>query len=202
MPAEFDTVQMKNLLIKWRAGDPVARNELLRASLNRLEKLARRMLRDFPIVRNNEQTGDILSRSVLRLMRSLGEVEFQSTADFFGLATTHIRRELLDLARFYRGTRVGGKVGIGSLNAADEDGPSIDPAAPPTDELDRWTALHAAVEKLPAEERETFSLRFYHGWTHAQIAELFGVGERTIRRRWVDACRLLGQELIDELPVP
>ena len=27
-------------------------------------------------------------------------------------------------------------------------------------------------------------LTFYHGWTQAEIAELFQVDERTIRRRW------------------
>jgi DNA-directed RNA polymerase specialized sigma24 family protein len=29
---------------------------------------------------------------------------------------------------------------------------------------------------------------FYHGWTQVKIAELFGVDERTIRRRWATAC--------------
>lgn len=54
-------------------------------------------------------------------------------------------------------------------------------SAGPRDEAagpDRWTALHTAVDRLPAEQRETFGLWFYHKWSEAEIAELFGVDER------------------------
>jgi RNA polymerase sigma factor (sigma-70 family) len=37
------------------------------------------------------------------------------------------------------------------------------------------------------QEREVVGLIFYHGWTQAQTAELFGVDERTVRRRWRSA---------------
>ena len=77
------------------------------------------------------------------------------------------------------------------------DGEARDPD--PSD-LDRWCALHEAIEKLPVEEREAFGLAFYHGWTQPQIAELFGVDERTIRRRWRAACRALHNALGGDLP--
>ena len=53
---------------------------------------------------------------------------------------------------------------------------------------------------MPAEEREAFSLTFYHGWTQAQIADLFGVDERTARRRMRRAVDLLSAALGDRLP--
>ena len=38
------------------------------------------------------------------------------------------------------------------------------------------------------------------GWTQVQIAELFQVDERTIRRRWQSACLRLHQLVKGELP--
>jgi DNA-directed RNA polymerase specialized sigma24 family protein len=43
-------------------------------------------------------------------------------------------------------------------------------------------------------------LAFYHGWTQAQMAELFGVDERTIRRRWQSGCLLLNHLVGERLP--
>jgi RNA polymerase sigma-70 factor (ECF subfamily) len=54
---------------------------------------------------------------------------------------------------------------------------------------DRWVRFHEAVDQLPIEEREVVGLAFYHGWKQYQIAELFQVDERTIRRRWASACK-------------
>jgi DNA-directed RNA polymerase specialized sigma24 family protein len=39
------------------------------------------------------------------------------------------------------------------------------------------------VERLLVEEREVVGLRFYHGWSEADIAALFSITERTVRRR-------------------
>jgi DNA-directed RNA polymerase specialized sigma24 family protein len=45
-------------------------------------------------------------------------------------------------------------------------------------------------------------LVFYHGWTQAQIAELFQVDERTVRRRWQAACLRLNRLVGEKLPQP
>jgi RNA polymerase sigma-70 factor (ECF subfamily) len=71
--------------------------------------------------------------------------------------------------------------------------------ADPAD-LDRWHALHEAVEKLPAELREVFGLTFYHGWTQAEIAELLGVSDWQVRRLWRRACLRLHEMLGGDLP--
>ena len=51
------------------------------------------------------------------------------------------------------------------------------------------------MEKLPAEQREVVGLIFYHGWKQAQVAELFRVSERTVRRGWESSLRQLNQGL-------
>ena len=43
-------------------------------------------------------------------------------------------------------------------------------------------------------------LVFYHGWTQKQAAELLGVSERTVARRWLSACMQLERILRGELP--
>jgi RNA polymerase sigma factor (sigma-70 family) len=55
------------------------------------------------------------------------------------------------------------------------------------EDLERWAAFHEGVAGLPAEEREVVGLVFYHDWKQAEVAELFQVNERTVRRRWESA---------------
>jgi RNA polymerase sigma factor (sigma-70 family) len=67
-------------------------------------------------------------------------------------------------------------------------------------EFEKWCAFHQQVEQLPAEEREVVGLLFYHGWKQAQVAEFFGVSERTVRRWWESALRQLNQGLQEPRP--
>ena len=183
------TTQLHRWLDRVRAGDTAARDELLRGVGDRLERLARKMLRRFPAVRRWTETGDVLQNATLRLLRALKTVQPPSVRAFFGLAAEQMRRELLDLARHYYG-----KHGIGanheSVSPRSEAGSSvIDPPAPSDDpaELEDWCAFHEEVERLPVEEREVVGLVFYHGWTQAQVAELLQISERTVRRHWKSA---------------
>jgi RNA polymerase sigma-70 factor (ECF subfamily) len=189
---------------RMRAGDAAAPEELVRACCGRLERLARKMLRGFPAVARWEETGDVLQNALVRLLRSLHEVRPPSVRDFFGLAATHMRRELLDLARHYQGPQGLGanQASRADVSPSDETRSQLDPAdaAEPVEELERWRAFHEQVEALPAEEREVVSLVFYHGWKQAEIAELFQVTERTVRRYWQSACLKLTRALGRALP--
>src|SRR5690348_15919315 len=97
------TVQLQDWLKRIRAGDLSAREELLRSVAGRLEALAGQMLQRFPTVRRWADAADVLQNALLRLLRSLETVDVRSTRDFYGLAATQIRRELLDLTRHFRG---------------------------------------------------------------------------------------------------
>jgi RNA polymerase sigma-70 factor (ECF subfamily) len=199
----FATTRLHDWLARARAGDAAAPDEMLRACWGRLERLARAMLGRFPAVRRWADTGDVLQNALLRLLQSLKKVDVPSTRDYFGLAAEQMRRELLELAQHFHGPH-----GYGARHAAplgpDPDGRAApepgDPAGLPG-ELDRWCASHEAVGRLPAAEREVVGLTFYHGWTQAEIAELFGVDEQTIRRRWRAACLRLNDELGDLPPL-
>jgi RNA polymerase sigma-70 factor (ECF subfamily) len=188
----LDTARMHDYLGRMQAGDQEAAGALIRAVGGRLERLARRMLRGFPNVRRWADSDDVLQGALVRLLRTLRAVKPAGTRDFVNLAAVHVRRELLDLARRFR-HRVGAPGDEGT-----EEVP--DPAAAGAADLDLWAAFHEQVERLPAEEREVVGLRFYHGWPPAQVAELFGVDERTVRRRWRSACLKLSEALGGRLP--
>jgi len=180
------TRELHHWLERMRAGDLAARDELLRRVCAQLERLARKMLRKFPNVQRWAETGDVLQSALVRLLRSLQQVEAPaSMAQFYALAAQQMRRELLDLARHYCRPNRPGMHQVSQLQEG-EGAPALevpdrgdDPA-----ELDRWCHFHEEVEKLPAEEREVVSLIFYHGWQQADVAELLQTTERTVRRRW------------------
>jgi RNA polymerase sigma factor (sigma-70 family) len=183
----FDTVAFQGYLDRWQAGDRTAADELLRAVGTRLRKLADRMTRAFPNLRGKAETDDVLQNSLMRLLRTLQKMRPASTRDFFNLAAVHIRRELLDIARHWRG-----KSWVSLANGTDDSAIPHSPDPPaPAEDSDLWVRFHTAVDELPVEQREVVGLAFYHGWTQGQIAEMFQVDERTIRRRWATACQRL-----------
>ncbi len=178
--------RLSDCLVRLRAGDAAARDELLRRSCDRLQALTRRMLRGFPGVRRWEQTDDVLQNVLLRLHRALAEVRPESPRAFLGLAPVHIRRELLDLARHHYGPLgAGARHDSVPANAA-EPGPARDPADSTNDprRLAAWGAFHEAVAALPDEERELCDLLWYQGLTQPEAAALLDVPERTLKRRW------------------
>jgi RNA polymerase sigma factor (sigma-70 family) len=191
------TTVLVELLERMRRGDRDARDELIRAFQTRLGLLARKMLAKYPGVARWVDFEDLLQNSLLRLLRALESVQPDSTRAFFGLAAEQMRRELIDLGRGLYGPQ-----GLGanhdSVGAAPgESGPEFDPPDRDSDDgdFDRWCRFHVEVEKLPMNEREIVGLIYYHGWTQAQVAELFQVHVRTVRRWWEKALVTLHREL-------
>jgi RNA polymerase sigma-70 factor (ECF subfamily) len=197
----LQTTQLQGWLQRIRAGDLSARDDLLRHVSEQLERLTRKMLQGYPGVKRWAQTDDVLQNALLRLVRSLPEVNPDSTRSFFGLAAQQIRRELIDLARHF-----GGPQGLGpkhASNAAVEEGPPLYDRADDSHEpgrLAQWCEFHQHVDDLPEEEREVVGLLFYQGMSQAEAAELLGVTVRTVQRRWQAALLRLHDLLEGELP--
>ena len=183
------TTQMVQWLDRMRAGDASARDELIRGFQGRLELLARKMVGRDRRVGRWVDAEDVLQNALLRLLRALETVQPDSTRAFFGLAAEQMRRELLDLARHYYGPEGEGANHDSVGPRPDDSRPGLDPPAPDANanDLERWTRFHEEVERLPVREREVVGLVFYHGWTQAQVAELFQVDVRTVRRWWESA---------------
>lgn len=191
MNNSLHTTQMQLWVHRLQHGDRCAGEDLFRSIASQLERLGRKMLKNFPVVQRWAEVDDVLQNARIRLLRSLGEVEPRSMREFFGLASVLIRRELIDMARSLKG-----KEGIAehyvSADFTDSSGNSVknfDPAesTEPVNELEMWSSFHEEVGKLPLEEREVVGLIYYHNWTRQEVADLFGVNERTVRRWWNSA---------------
>ena len=189
-----DTLWLHDRIDRFRAGDRAAADDLLLAVGGRFERLARRMLRDYPGVRMGADTGDVVQGAQLRFLRALDAITPASARDFAGLVAVQIRRELIDLARHFAGRGAGARAADpGTADFGTAGGESVA-------DLDLWARFHAAAADLPDDEREVFGLLFYHGQTREQAALLLGVAERTVYRRWASACHLLTDRLGGQLP--
>jgi RNA polymerase sigma-70 factor (ECF subfamily) len=198
------TVQIQAWIDRLQAGDESARKELLNCACERLTRLTRKMLKDYPRLKRWEQTGDVLQNATLRLYRALEDVRPASVSEFFRLAALNIRRELLDLAKHYYGPRgLGAKHASVARRAESDSGtPAIEPADPGGEpgHLVPWTEFHSQVEQLPEDERQIFDLLWYQELSQAEAAALLKVSERTIKRRWQAARFKLQRALQGNLP--
>ena len=181
-------------LAKLAAGDDSARVKILEVCQGRLQELAHRLLGGkFSKVRRWDDTNDVAQNAALRLYRALAETVPDSPRGLMGLVATQIHRELIDLARKHSGP-MSYAANHGTNVMAGLDGPVhvVDEAAEDrdTDEAipaERWEAFHNAVEKLPAEHREVFSLIWYLGVDQEVAAKALGCSLRTVSRRWQEA---------------
>lgn len=107
-------------------------------------------------------------------------VSFQSRLHFFNAAALAMRRILVDHAKAHGADKRGGagweKI---SLSEIDTNGPVVDVIAL-NDALER-------LQELSPRQAQVVQLRFFAGLKDAEIAELLGVTERTIRRDWIAA---------------
>jgi RNA polymerase sigma factor (sigma-70 family) len=200
------TTVIQGWIDRLRGGDDSARAALLGCASDRLTRLARKMLRDYPGVARWEQTEDVLQNALIRLDRALKVVAPPTARDFFRLAAAQVRRELIDLARHYQGPQ-----GLGAHHSTQpgSDSPTREPALVPSapdttfepSRLAAWTDFHRAVDNLVAGDRELFDLLWYQGLTQAEAAAVIGVTERTVNSRWLAARVRLNDSLGGQLPI-
>jgi RNA polymerase sigma-70 factor (ECF subfamily) len=192
--------ELNQWLGRLRDGDPAAKDRLIDCAFERLDYLARRMLRDFPRVARWEQASDVRQSALIRLSRALEQCPPATARDFLRLAACQIRRELIDLARHYQGPMGMDRHRAGGVEAPAAADSSLPPAEPSDDtqepaRLAAWTELHEKIGTLPDDEREAFELLWYQGMTRAEVAAVLEVNERTVQRRWQAARLRLYREL-------
>jgi len=191
---EANTAQLQALLEHGAGGALSAYEILLGQAADRLLRLTRKMLRAYPRLQRWEQTDDVFQSAAMRLHRSLAAVKPPTVAAFWGLATTQIRRTLIDLARHH----------FGPEGAAAHHHSDPDLNGSPTehlrsgrvanarsscqpDTLYEWTEFHEQVERLPPDERDIFHLIWYAGLPQKDISELMHISVPTVQRRWYAA---------------
>ncbi|MCI0456951.1 MAG: sigma-70 family RNA polymerase sigma factor [Gemmataceae bacterium] len=205
--ADASPSELESWIDRMNAGDLLARDQLIQHTYERLQQLTHRMLHDYSRVKRQEEGDDVLHGALLRLLRALESVPPGSVPGFFHLATTQIRRELLDLARHYAGSSRLSAGRIPNETAESADNPAW-PATYLSDStgepmwLAQWTEFHDQVEALPVHEREVVGLLWYHGMTQAEAAAVLNVSMPTVKRWWSSARQRLRAALHGELPAP
>ena len=169
------------------SGDEHAAEKLLPLVYDALRRLAAaRMASEAP--GHTLQPTALVHEAWLQLVGP-NPVHWNSRGHFFGAAAEAMRRILLQRARKKGRLRRGG-----DLQRVDLDEVTL--ATHDQDEV--ILAVDEALEKLAAQspqKAEIVKLRYFGGLGHAEIAEVLGVSEPTVRRHWAYARSWLYAEL-------
>ena len=107
-------------------------------------------------------------------------ISFPDRARFMGYAARVMRGLIIDHARSRRAQKRGGQFEITSVGAEVED---------PVDDR-KLSRISEALDELAKAEpslAEIVDLRFFCGFTFAEIAAMKGISERTTQRHWEKA---------------
>ena len=181
------------MLEQIRDGDTAAVDRLLPLVYDELRRLAQAKLAGERSDHTLQATA-LVHEAYLRLVGQQ-DVAWQNRAHFMAMAATAIRRVLVDHARRKGAAKRGG----GDLRVT----MSLAEAAGAPGEDMSLIDLDAALTELAAEKpdhAQVVELRFFGGLTAAECAEVLGVTERTVERRWRFARAWLYRRLEGEAP--
>jgi RNA polymerase sigma-70 factor (ECF subfamily) len=139
----------------------------------------------------NLQTDELLSAVVERLLKALRESRPDNVRGFFALATKHMCWELNDVARRLNERPATDHFAAELLPNPQSSGSAVNP---------NTRRMLNAIDGLPEEEREVFSLVRIQGMTQAEVASLLDVSTKTVQRRLSRGMILLTQTLSDLRP--
>jgi RNA polymerase sigma factor (TIGR02999 family) len=164
------------LLQAAQAGEPGAAEQLLAAVYEELHRLARARMAHLPPGQTLQPTA--LVHEVYLRLADRNDLTWESRRDFFITASRGMRDILVEQARRKAGpVRGGGR----RREELDEACAVLEP--PAADVL----AVHEALEELEKQDPEKAQiilLRYFSGLTTAETAEVLGLAERTLDRKW------------------
>lgn len=166
-------------LAGWRQGDQGAVDDLFRLVYDELRVLARRHLRR----RAGETLGPTaLVHEVYLRFAQRSSPDLLDRNHFVALAARAMRMVIVDHWRRKQARKRDPQAPV-SANLDDVAAPD---ALPPIDILALDEALRRLSE-LDARQAQVVELRFFGGLTLEEIAAMFGVSERTVKREWQKA---------------
>jgi RNA polymerase sigma factor (TIGR02999 family) len=175
------------MLIRWSAGERAALDELTPLVYQELRRLAGNYLRRRKSTDSLQPTL-LVHEAWLRLV-DYRAADWQSRAQFFGLAATIMRNLLVDYARRAQASKHGGDGLTVSLSQAERFGQE-----PDFDLLGLDQALQR-LEALKPQHSRIIELRFFGGLTIEETATVIGVSHATVERDWRFARAWLREEL-------
>ena len=192
MPVQPDPSEVTLFLRRWRDGDENALGELLPRVYNQLRDIARARLRAERVDHTLDTTA-LVHETYLRLTGGT-TVDWQDRAHFFAVASTAMRRVLIDHAKQRHAQKRGG-----AIVQVDLDFTTIADAATTADtEPEAILALDEALqklEKLHPRQAKAVELRYFAGLTLDEASEVLSTSAPTVLRDLRFAQAWLAREL-------
>ena len=185
-----DSREITRLLREASEGRKEVLDQLFPLVYDELRALARSKLRMEADGHTLNATG-LVHEAYLKLVDQ-ERVEWQSRAHFFAMAALSMRRILVNHAKGRKRVKRGGGERALTLDRFAEELALSDAQA------EELVALDEALERLKdfnPDGADVVQYRFFGGLAHQEIAEVTGVSEVTVRRRWAAAKAWLRAEL-------
>jgi RNA polymerase sigma factor (TIGR02999 family) len=176
------------LLIAWGRGDQAALEDLMPVVYNELRRLARRHLRGEQGGHTLETTA-LVHEAYLRLVDQR-RTELQSRAHFFAIASSQMRRILIDHYRSHRSAKRGGWAAHIDIEQT---------CVASAEKAGEVVALDDALTELASfDERKcrVVELRFFGGLSIEDTAIALGVSQGTVMRDWTLARAWLQRAMV------
>jgi RNA polymerase sigma factor (sigma-70 family) len=195
------------LLVQWSGGNDAALGELTALLYRELRSLAQRHLRRERPNHTIQRTA-LVHEAFVRLV-SQQSVDWRSRAHFFALASTLMRRILVDHARARLSSKRGGGTPVLSLDELtappDESDPTgsseVEGISEQGDEADSdedITSIDEALTRLAAIDNrqvQIVQMRYFGGLTIEETAQALEISDATVKREWALARAWLKREL-------
>ncbi len=175
---------VERLLQSWGEGSPEALDELIPLILEDVRRIASRHLSGEPSAVSLQAT-ELVNEVYLRL-RKLRRVQWANRRQLFAYLAEVVRRLLVERAR----KRLAEKRGGGAKKV------------PLTDEFlsthvspEELVSIDELLGHLPERMRQIVELKLFVGLTEDEIADVLGLGRRTVSREWKKAKLYLLRDL-------
>lgn len=173
------------LLQDWRKGDEHARSKLFDLTYDQLRKIARGMLYGDRLSVAVQPT-ELVNECAMRLF-NFDKMNWQDRAHFVAMATTTMRRVLIDEARRRSANK---RDGLELTYVTDILGESDS-----TTNLDLLDDTLKQLEEISKEKARIVELKYFGGLSNKETAEVMGISESTVKRSWRSARAWLYAEL-------
>ena len=174
------------MLVRWRAGDREALNELVPVLYHELRQVARRHLR-WERPDHSFQSAVLVNEAYMRLL-SQEPFDTDNRTHFLMVASRLMRQILVDHARSHRALKRGAAQTI-CLDAS-----LVLPMKQDVDVVAVDDAL-SALAKFDEQQVRIVEMRFFGGLANEEVAAALGISLSTVKRDWTVAKAWLAREL-------
>ena len=179
--------EVTQILLELRRGNRAAQDRLIPLVYQELRRIAKAHHRREPLNHSLQPTA-LVHEAYMRLIQ-IDQVDWQSRAHFFCVASTEMRRILVDHARANRAQKRGGLEDKIWLDESILASPSKAPEIIALDD-----ALNE-LAKMDDRQAKIVEMRFFAGMTEEETGDVLGISARTVKRDWRVAKAWLFKEL-------